>query len=287
MVIDKPIVIFDATCFLYIHGNKEDYKETVHSHMRDVLQNCDTNLYIGILDGKNNFRKQVAVTKEYKGQRKFEKPLYFYKIRDLLIKKYGFVVVDGMEADDLAVILAGRINQMDSESLDINSHYSVEAQYKAVIASIDKDLPQADGIHYNLKSHQKLIVSDDTCYIYLNDKKKIEATGYKSLYAQMLMGDSADNIPGLPKYGPVKTYELLRDCDTRDQCKQVVINEYMKVYPDDYQERIKENFSLVYILRNHRDVGPIKVLTFRNNVPIKDELTNEIDEENENIQVSI
>lgn len=257
MEIDKQIVIFDATCLLYIHGNKEDYKETIHAHLKDVLKNCDTNLYIGILDGKNNFRKKVAVTKEYKGQRKFEKPLYFYEIRDLLIKEYKFIVVDGIEADDLAAILSERINSFCDESIE--NVYS----YKAVIASIDKDLPQVNGIHYNLKSHQKTIVSDDNCYIYFNDtKKKLDATGYKSLYAQMLMGDTADNIPGLPKYGPVKAYSLLKDCNTREECKQVVIEEYKKVYPFDYEDRIKENFSLVYILRNHENIDNIKIQVF-------------------------
>jgi hypothetical protein len=283
MKLNKPIVIFDATCFLYIHGSKEDYEKSIHTHIKDVLKNCGTNLYIGILDGKNNFRKQVATTKEYKGQRKFEKPPYFYDIRNLLINKYKFIVVDGIEADDLAVILSSRINNMEGEHLPINSHFSVETQFKAVIASIDKDLPQVDGIHYNLKSHQRMIVSDDTCYIYLNDKKKIEATGYKSLYAQMLMGDTADNIPGLPKYGPVKTYELLRNCNTREECKQVVIEEYKKVYPSDYEDRIKENFSLVYILRNHDNVGDIKVQTFRNFIPVNDKrLINEF-KENEDV----
>jgi len=143
MEIDKQIVIFDATCLLYIHGNKEDYKETIHAHIKDVLKNCDTNLYIGILDGKNNFRKKVAVTKEYKGQRKFEKPPYFYEIRDLLIKEYKFIVIDGIEADDLAAILSERINSFCDESIE--NVYS----YKAVIASIDKDLQQENGINNN------------------------------------------------------------------------------------------------------------------------------------------
>ena len=262
MIVDKPIVIFDATCFLYIHGNKEDYESSIHKHIEEVLKNCNTSYYIGILDGKNNFRKQVAVTKEYKGQRKAEKPTYFYDIKKLLIEKYKFIVVDGIEADDLAVILSERINNTNNDETDFISHEFSFNNYKAIIASIDKDLPQADGIHYNLKNHQQTIVSDDTSYIVLNDKKKIEAIGYKSLYAQMLMGDTADNIQGLPKYGPVKAYELLKDCNTRDECKQVVIEEYKKVYPSDYEDRIKENFSLVYILRNHDQVNDVKVRNF-------------------------
>jgi 5'-3' exonuclease len=260
MIVDKSIVIFDATCLLYIHGNKEDYETTIHNHLKEVLKNCNTTYYIGILDGKTNFRRQVAVTKEYKGQRKAEKPLYFYQIRKLLIEKYNFIIVDGIEADDLAVILSERINNSLIKEDDFISHKF--DNYKAIIASIDKDLPQADGIHYNLKNHQQTIVSDDNSYIMLNDKKKIDAIGYKSLYVQMLMGDAADNIPGLPKYGPVKAYDLLKDCNTRDECKQVVIEEYKKVYPSDYEDRIKENFSLVYILRNHDDVGDIKIRDF-------------------------
>ncbi len=76
------------------------------------------------------------------------------------------------------------------------------------------------------------------------------------------MGDTADNIPGLPKYGPVKTYSLLKDCANREECKQVVIEEYKKVYPFDYEDRIKENFSLVYILRNHNNIDDIQIKVF-------------------------
>jgi 5'-3' exonuclease len=33
----------------------------------------------------------------------------------------------------------------------------------------------------------------------------------------MLLGDSADNIGGIPGYGPIKVYNLLRDCKNEKQ----------------------------------------------------------------------
>jgi 5'-3' exonuclease len=41
------------------------------------------------------------------------------------------------------------------------------------------------------------------------------------------MGDTVDNIPGLPKCGPVKTERILKDCNTREECREAVKQAYI------------------------------------------------------------
>jgi 5'-3' exonuclease len=253
---DEPIVLFDANCLLYIHGFKSNYEESIHNHLRAVMRKCNTTKYIGVLDGKGNFRHSASITKVYKGHRTSDKPPYFYKVRDLLVSKYGFVFANGVEADDVVAILATRINALNNELNGLD----IKPIPRTIIASIDKDLLQVNSFHYNLKSHDLVLVSDETSELDLTSKKKLKGSGYKLLYAQMLMGDSADNIPGLPKYGPVKAYNLINDCVDRDECKKVVMEEYEKVHGENAIKNLQETFSLVYILRNSNSLGyfPIK-----------------------------
>ena len=248
---NEPVVLFDANCLLYIHGYKPNYEKTIDNHLKAVMSKCHTTKYIGILDGRTHFRHQASVTKVYKGQRKSDKPPYFYKVRELLVSKYGFKIVTGIEADDAVAILANRINAMSSSEIPV-----------AIIASIDKDLLQINTFHYNLKSHELILVSDETSELSLTKKNRLKGTGYKLLYAQMIMGDTADNIPGLPKYGPVKAYNLINHCMDREECKKVVIDEYNKVYKENAMEKLRETFSLVYILRQNLNLKDVEILSF-------------------------
>lgn len=57
-------------------------------------------------------------------------------------------------------------------------------------------------------------------------EKSVVGYGLSFFYAQMLMGDTADNIPGLPRYGPAKAYELLGHLRTEDEIKSTVKDHY-------------------------------------------------------------
>jgi 5'-3' exonuclease len=266
---NKPVVVFDASPLLWIHGYRDDWEDSIHDHLRSVLSNCHTTFYIGILDGKGNFRKDISTKKDYKGNRKQDKPPYFYKVRDLLIEKYNFIIVNGIEADDLLGIVN---NALTKPSVRI----SVDGKMKKIeslstlcyIASIDKDLLSINAYHYDLKKHTYWQVKDEWSYIKLSDnRKKIKGQGFKFFYAQILMGDAVDNIPGLPKCGPVKTEKILRDCITREDCEKAVLEAYIEWYDDKGVEEMEEQKSLVKILTHHYDVPRIEIQDFDNRGP--------------------
>ncbi|MEK9695779.1 MAG: hypothetical protein VW270_08435 [Candidatus Poseidoniales archaeon] len=83
------------------------------------------------LTGKNNFRTEIAVTAPYKGNRKSEKPVHYHLLRDYLVLSWGAHMVEGMEADDMLAIRATELGE------------------KSVIVTLDKDLDQVSGCHYN------------------------------------------------------------------------------------------------------------------------------------------
>lgn len=59
---------------------------------------------------------------------------------------------------------------------------------------------------------------------------KLKGAGLKFFYAQLLMGDDADNYPGVPGVGMTRTYEVLNTCNTEDELHNAVLEEYRKVY---------------------------------------------------------
>lgn len=166
------------------------------------------------LTGKNNFRHQYAVTVPYKGNRKAEKPIHYQLLRDYLVLSWGAHVVEGKEADDM---LAIRATALGSDS---------------VIVTLDKDLDQVVGWHYNFVKKNK----------YFIDK----AQGLLNFYTQFLVGDTVDNIKGARGIGPKKALALLEG-KTEEEMWDIVV-EHLEY------DRAMENGHLLYMLRTEDDV---------------------------------
>lgn len=148
------------------------------------LNVADYKLY---LTGSNNFRYQIYP--EYKAQRlKVPKPEFLEDVRQCLVRDYDAVVSDGCEADDL---------------LGVDQTIYNEQEIPSRIVSIDKDLDQIVGNHYNPKHKREYIVSP--------------RDSIRFFYYQLLVGDSADNIKGAKGIGPTKAEKILADCITEKE----------------------------------------------------------------------
>jgi 5'-3' exonuclease len=134
------------------------------------------------------------------------------------VTSWGFVVVDGIEADDAVGIAAYALDEEES-----------------IMVHIDKDLNQFRGHHYNYRKKEKYYVS--------------EFAGWYSFYLQILTGDRIDNIEGLKGIGPAKGAKILKDCTTVEELYDAVLKAY-----DDDAERVHENAHLLYLQRKEGDV---------------------------------
>lgn len=190
-----------------------DHKRIVEP-VENALHNVNTILerlcqkpYELYLTGKGNFRHELATLKTYKGNRaRVGKPVHYDAIRDLMIRKWGAVVVDGQEADDEIGIRATELTKEGKSP---------------IIVTIDKDLDMIPGLHYNW-------VKDE-----LRQIDKLEA--WRCFYKQCLMGDSTDNIPGIEGLGPKTADKLLAECKTAEQMLRVVKDQWHKHYPRGFQ----------------------------------------------------
>lgn len=183
-----------------------------------------------------NFRHETAKVKPYKGTRKQEKPYHFHNLRAYMLSEYDCVVSNGIEADDL---------------ICIDLQYGIDV----VACTRDKDLRMVTGWHYGWACGKQPAFGPERVdylgYIKLREgkTKKLDGVGIKFFFAQVIMGDAVDNIPGLPKKGPVFAYELLADADSELECFKRVKQEYIKVYGDEWEEKLREQVDLLWMIR--------------------------------------
>lgn len=179
------------------------------------------------LDSESNFRNAIAVTAPYKGNRKAAKPVHYDLIRDRLLTYWEFHGIIGQEADD-------SLAQEQTEKGD-----------KTVIVSIDKDMLQVPGWHYNFVNRTM-------------QKVETFADGFKSFCVQMLMGDKVDNIIGLKQVGIKTAKKILEQADPyplrhpRNLLTAVAMK--YKEHGDTELKHFKENAKLLW-LRRRKDYG--------------------------------
>lgn len=179
-----------------------------------LFQLTDVEDYEGWLtSGEHNFRNAIAKTQPYKGQRKGDKPVHYAAIRNYLVNEWGFKVETEQEADDAIGIRATELGD------------------DCIICTIDKDLDNIPGWHYNFVKNKRYHVSIESAL--------------RNFYLQILTGDRIDNVQGLRGIGPVKGQRILDDggevCGSREYYERCV-----KAYAGD-RDRVIENGQLLWI----------------------------------------
>ena len=134
-----------------------------------------------------------------------------------MVEKYGAIISEGEEADDLIAIEATRCGPT------------------TIVASIDKDMLQIPCRHFNINKGNWTTVT--------------EITGRRFFYTQLLTGDAADNIKGVHGIGPKTAQKLLSGLTTEEELWDVCVEKYK----GDLQ-RVVENARLLWL---RREVGEI------------------------------
>lgn len=187
------------------------------------------------LEYKPNFREAIAKTKPYKANRTGNKPYHYDNLTQHLINCFDCKLAIGLEADDLL-------------SIDHNLHPDSTA-----ICSRDKDLRITPGLHYGWSSGNNRSFGprkiDALGYLERQPDGKVRGGGLKFFYSQLLTGDSVDNIPGIPKYGPVKAYKLLHECESEEELFKNVAAIYIDVVGENWRDYFKEQAGLLWMIQ--------------------------------------
>lgn len=222
--------------------------------IKSVRKELNIEEYEGFLTGIDNFRLKIKGNKEYKANRKeFVKPIHYDAIRKHLINSHKATIVDGQEADD---------------ELGIQQELSTEQFVgKSVIVSIDKDLTQIPGWHYNLNTRQ-LTLSEDPGVLKLTQDDKgryhLSGTGFKWFMAQMLLGDIADNIAGIHKLGPKRVFDLLDPIYHANDLYEEVKLSYKRASKT--REQFEGTLNLLWIRRKENQIFTAEASEIINNI---------------------
>jgi len=221
---DGNICLIDADSLLYYEMDKPTLEDAIYGidqRIATMLSECNTSKFVGFLTEGRCFRYDV--TDNYKGNRKGRpKPPVFYALREHLKQKYNMWGIKELEADDLV------------------SYYSYTDNRSTIICSPDKDvLYQCVGMHYNYGKAEFLHTSPDEAL--------------KFLWKQVLMGDSTDNIPGIPGVG-VKTADNWLKDRTKDYEAFALKKFVEKFGMVEGVMKFHETFRLVYLLKTEEDV---------------------------------
>lgn len=188
------------------------------------------------------YRYIIAKTKPYQAQRSGRRPKNWAYLREWLELYSGTAfrtkVWDQREADD-----------------GIAYHATVLGPDKAVIATRDKDMRMIPAWHINwetldlIAAHGQYSLEGSDGLLY----------GHAWFWQQCLQGDTADNIPGLPRYvqnlkakpvGEVTAKKLLEHCTNDAEAVSAVLAAYRTYYAESAEEKLAEQMILLWLRRD-------------------------------------
>ena len=223
-------------------------------------ERVNVHLTLGLKGGRN----EIATVKPYQEQRAGKNEDIKVRVRILrsLLANYK---------TDIVTPIANLYTEAD----DTLSAYQLLDIENSVIMSGDKDLWMVDGLHCDQKDGRMYRVKGYGKVEYRevgNVKPKLVGEGTSWFWHQLLMGDTADNIAGLPKlsgrlcneYLPTKKYNanrkplpcgeakavaILKDVTNDKQALSRVVDCYSDFYSINYVEMLVEQAFLLWMRR--------------------------------------
>jgi DNA polymerase-1 len=220
------LIDMDLVCFrCAASAENEDFeiaKFRCNTLLDNILLETGATEYRAFLSGEGNFRKTIYP--EYKANRTAEKPRHLADLRAYAIAELNAeTATDLLEADDMMSIFQDKTGK------------------QSVICSLDKDMLQVPGEHYQWEIGTSKW-NKPASYI-----TQTELEGLRLFYEQCIKGDTSDNIKGIAGLGPVKAKKALQDCKTEHEMFNVV----RSLYNND--DAFLMNASCLWVLRDFDD----------------------------------
>ena len=215
-LIDGDIVVYRVAWTT----ENEDYgiaQWRLNEMIDNILKDVEATEYVIYLSDatENGFR--FKLDSNYKQNRKQPKPKHYEALKYYIIRDIGAKITIEQEADDALGIKQIEINSEINDGfsweplIKEEGKYLAESNPKCIICSIDKDMLQIPGWHYNFVKKEKTFITPEE--------------GLRRFYEQLLMGDVVDNIPGIYGIGPVKARKHLKGLVTEEElflkCKEL------------------------------------------------------------------
>lgn len=198
------------------------------SFQKKLTELCDrvwATDFVMAVKGPGNYRDLIY--SEYKANRRKAPQLannFVPSLRKLAVMNDLAIESNGREADDMLRIWANQAMAHDNEY---------------VICSMDKDLKCIPGRHYLMHKDEFVTVTEEEAM--------------RHYFEQLLKGDPVDNIPGIPKVGPVKAAAMLKDCQTLEQFQAAIVDRYFDHYGEAWYDMLLSNAKMIHLQRHLDD----------------------------------
>ena len=247
--VTKPFILVDGSSYLYrafhalppLHNSKGQATGAIYgvfNMLRKLLNQYHPDYIAVVFDAKGRtFRDELY--EEYKAHRPTMPDELQSQIEPLheIIQAYGFplLMIDGVEADDVIGTLA---------------HQATELGMHTLISTGDKDMAQLVNDHVTL-----INTMNDSLLDPGGVEKKFGVPPELIIDYLSLIGDTSDNVPGIPNVGPKTAVKWLVEYGS---LKEIV------AHADEIKSKVGEH------LRNNLDILPMarELLTIRLNVPL-------------------
>lgn len=224
----KDIYIIDASGYIYrsyfairnITNAKGESTNALFGFIRSVsklIADFNPEHIVAVFDGPQSIKAREAIYAEYKAHRPGMPDDLLYQIqwaRDYCTTRgIAMLNVPNVEADDTMGTIAV---------------WAAKQQAKAYICTSDKDM-------YQLVNDQIFILNTFKDNLIMGTKEVEEAFGvppHQMIDFLAITGDSSDNIPGLPGFGPKTAAMLLKQLGSLD---------YILSHPEEVQGKKKQD----------------------------------------------
>jgi len=194
-----------------------------------ILDHCQAEKYRVFISGSDNFRKQLYP--DYKANRRdLPRPEHLDACREFLVREWNAEISAGCEADD---------------------SIGIAVTEDSIICSIDKDLRQIPGTHFNFVKNEFAEIS--------------RFDGIRNFYSQMLIGDVSDNIRGVDGIGEARARKALLGLNPEEMESCV-----LDFYGD--EQRFILNYRLLRIIRSIQELDEIETTISKGERPQVTEL---------------
>lgn len=202
------------------YGNQEertleDCQKELDRYLFNILNVTESDYFIGFLTARS-FRYDIYP--EYKANRKkSESPVHLHNLIKYVQDKYGFVKVEGYEADDLLAT------------------YQTFAKDRTILISTDKDMLQLEGKHYNPRQNVTTVID--------------EFQANYNLWRQVLICDPVDNIKKSFRFGPKSVEKLFEGVGSHNYMHHA---QNVYIHHLGLKKGLNEfnlNFNLIYLVR--------------------------------------
>lgn len=248
------LVLVDFDGLLY-HASKETLEESIFSlkdRVNNIIEKTNCDFWAGFVGGEKCFRYDIS--SQYKSNRTQPKPKWYKTLKAWSIEEYNLNVCNGFESDDAVSYWSNKkLYQYSSGHIYTELDEFTGLELSAIICSPDKDiLENISGKHFNysykLLDKNNLDSVEKGWFVNTTDE---EAEFNK--WKQVLKGDSADGVSGLPGIGEVKAIKILQDSNLAYNLN--TLSKYIDFYQNEASGiyEFQKNYRLLHILENDED----------------------------------